>query len=1486
MLKNSKFLKGLTLVLALVLVLGAGVLVGTYVEAATKTVLFYVSDNGDNTTGEDEATAFTSIDAAIAAANKMYLEPGSQLKLLVVDRISVPTQKVDGEVLTDRTGARVPIIITSHQNVTDKEDFSEVYFTYFTEDPDLPEDSQKAVIYNDVTFKNIRLNSQAQDVFSDAGDSEGFYCVRFLYFNGEKLTLDNVELSNEDSLGKAKWNLYPGGDTATEEYLNKEINFLNGDYKSKTTVTYVTNANNPNTNYVFNVENALLNYVYVVGGNANQVTVNLKDGADIRSLYYGTGGKKSVPQGVTINYEKGSVVRGSAGSSEKAEYTFDLTQNVYGTLSSAKKLGPAGDINGDMILNFYEGCSVTGAVTLGDYGGVTGTVLTNVYGGTFNSAFALSKAEVTTTASLSNKINRLVTNVYGGTFKSKANFAPNIAETSAGEVITTLGEATFSGDVAVGGIGRIDGDLQLYINGTTFKGCLRAAYGSSSVKSGIGGDVYVKVTDMDLSVSKKYFRFAQNMGVIEGNTTIIFDTTGSSSNSINLVAADLSFGTPSMAANDALVYADGGANKSIHITSYTGGAGEKRVINNLKNCVVETFAGMRDTGTEYLENNLENVDITNYYGAVTNKALSGTFGAIVNSLKNCTVKTLYYGGSGGSAATVVGSVTNIMEGTTTTAGTCVMGAGAQGHNIDGDITNYFKDTTLGAVTYCGSTKGTVAGNINTTFIGGSQKNTFYGGNSAGGTVEGNITNIFDSVEFVKGVGAGNLKGTLKGDVSTTFTNCTTGSNINACVSADATFGGGAIKLTINGGTYTGNINANTADAKMRSVDVTINGGTFNGSIALLSNSGIEMVVEEDVRFTVTSAVFNPPTSGDKHFRIFRPYSTGSFTVKGDVVATFDTTGDPSNKIVSGFGNFEVSMGFSNCNFEGETILNVDGGSNSAIEFTGLTGAMSTKTAINNVKNCKLGAYRGGRDNASTPAGSTVNNFENVVITDFYSGASTNNTALSVIYNGTVTNNLKNVSVGGVYFGGAADTKASSMVNIVNNITDCSFGSTFYGGGDGEITGSIITNIYGAEFKGAVKASYTTPVGQEVQLNLNPTAAPIKFTGTVAAAAATEKVSLKGAEYPIHLTSAASLTLDSYDGAAQKFVQDEAWTVDQTYVTFPAGSELKNVITFNGGESVTGIGVVDGLVIRGAQGVVGSVTAPELKSASFHLADALGVRFWLDKAEIASYIEAYGSWGYSVDFMGNQIQSKTYTSVDQFAEEDLRENGAYVTFPVDLEFTSTMYGETITVALSGGVSSDYTVYSILDMGISYYETSDPEFALLMKAIYNYGAEAYNVLKNGNVDVKYASQVPAPQQYTGSASANGSAGYNFYGTGISLAEKVTLNYYLKLDDIASLANLSFAASSAKGALSAEAIRVEEVNGVAEYNVLVSLELTVPQMAETYTLTVQAGGATVASCTNSVIYSCMAYINPQGTPTIYAPVAKALLSFIEASLPISAR
>ncbi len=1483
MFKNSKILKGITLVLALVLVLGAGILVGSYVDAASKTVLFYVSDHGDNSTGEDEATAFTSIDAAIAAADKMYLEPGSQLKLLVVDRVSVPTQKVDELVLRDRNGARVPIIITSHQNVTDEEDFSEVYFTYFTDDPTLPASSQKAVFYNDITFKNIRLNAQAQDVFSSDGDSKGYYCVRRLYFNGEKITLDNVQLTNEDSLQKAKWNIYPGGDTATEEYLNKEINFLNGDYYSKSTVCYVSNGNNPNTNYEFNVENAKMNYIYVVGGNANKIDVNFKNKANIYALYYSAGATKNVPGDVTINYEKGSVLQNAWGSEDSSECNFNLIQNVYGTITSGTQMGPKGDINGDMINNFYEGCTVGGAVTFGKYGGVSGTLLTNVYGGTFNSSLTVGKSEKTTKAGMSNRINRIVTNIEGGLFKGAVTLAPNVDGNLVGNVINTIGKATFNGNVACAGCSHIENDLQFYINGATIKGDLRSVNGSSSAKRGIGGDAYVKITSLSMPTSGKMFRAYQNMGTIGGNSTFIFDTTDSASNSIDIVGGvDLSFGESSQAANDCLVYVDGGASKSVTFGgAFNGGIAVKRVINTIKNCTFKNvYNGMRDTGTEYLENNMENVTFKNTFnGSVSNNALGGNYGTIVNYLKGCTLEKAYYGAGGGAAGKIVGNVTNIFENTTTKNTLYMGGNGTNKFDITGNITNYFKDSDLAAVTYCGSANGDVLGSIKTTFIGGSQGNTFYGGNGSGGTVSGSITNVFDSVEVKKGgVAGGSKAGTVGGDISTTLTNCDLKGGITGSVSSGVTFTG-AVSLTINGGAYEGRISVCEFVAKAKSVDVEINGGTFNGcQIVVISGP---CIVEGDVTFTVTAGNFIA-ASTEPYFRVLRPKSTtaGDNMIKGDLICTFDTTASPVNEIKS-TGLFEVSMGYNK--ILGDCILTVDGGANSAIELEALGGAMCDGTAVNNVKNAKLGGFRGSRNNsAATPCENLINNFENVEIKDYYNGASISSSSLTVVYTGKVTNNLKNVIVGGTFYGGAANTKDSSIGSIENNITDCIFEKGYYGAGYGTVPGDVVNNIYGAEFKGAIYPSFSTAKGAAVQFNLIPTAAPIVINGSLKALASLEKISLKGGEQPIVLDADASVVLDEYDGAAQRFVQSVSWTAGQTYVTFPASSELSKITIFNASSDVTGNGVVDGNVIKG-DGI--AATAPALKSVSFHVGDALGVRFWADKAEVEAWIASNGSWSYSINFMGSQIQGATFTSIDQFKTEDLRgENDEYVTFLADLEITSILYGEKITVALSGGISNDYTVYQILDLGVNYYKTTKPELSTLMMAIYNYGAEAYNVLCEGNVDVKYASQVPAPQDYTGSASATGSAGYEFYATGISLDSKVTLNYYLKAAD---LSQLSFTATNSKGvALPASAISVKAVEGVAEYNAVISLKLTIPQMAEIYTLSAKIGSAEVATCTNSVTYSCMTYINPQGsTPAIYAPVAKALLAFIEASLAVAA-
>ena len=91
MFKNSKMLKGMFLALAFVLVLGAGVLLNLNANAEGNTVVYYVSDSGNNTTGKDAATAFHTFTAVTEEANKLNLAPGTELKIVVVDQVFIKT---------------------------------------------------------------------------------------------------------------------------------------------------------------------------------------------------------------------------------------------------------------------------------------------------------------------------------------------------------------------------------------------------------------------------------------------------------------------------------------------------------------------------------------------------------------------------------------------------------------------------------------------------------------------------------------------------------------------------------------------------------------------------------------------------------------------------------------------------------------------------------------------------------------------------------------------------------------------------------------------------------------------------------------------------------------------------------------------------------------------------------------------------------------------------------------------------------------------------------------------------------------------------------------------------------------------------------------------------------------------------------------------------------------------------------------------------
>ena len=109
---------------------------------------------------------------------------------------------------------------------------------------------------------------------------------------------------------------------------------------------------------------------------------------------------------------------------------------------------------------------------------------------------------------------------------------------------------------------------------------------------------------------------------------------------------------------------------------------------------------------------------------------------------------------------------------------------------------------------------------------------------------------------------------------------------------------------------------------------------------------------------------------------------------------------------------------------------------------------------------------------------------------------------------------------------------------------------------------------------------------------------------------------------------------------------------------------------------------------------------------------------------------------------------------------------------------------------------------------------------------------------------------------------------------------MNFYMKAE---TLDGLTFTAASAKGALDASRITVTPFAGNSQYNVVVTLKLDIASMSEVFTLTaLNAEGTAVATCTNSVAYGCMTYINQNNE---YTPVSKALLTYVEKAVEYAA-
>ncbi len=465
MVKNSKMLKGAIIALALILVLGGGILLKAAVDAAANTVTFYVSDSGDDTTGKDAATAFTTIGSALKKANEMKLEPGMKLRLIVADTVSIPTQYLDNQVVAkDNKGGKLPITVTSLHDDSD-ENMSTIYLTYVQANGAYESGSQRANVANDITFKDIAIKAKVHGNYvgnKNTGNKNDLYRIRYFRVVNSKVTFDNCRLTSDlgDFCdGAPTWFIYSDGMTASEAKSETAITVKNRDY-SHVTVHLVPDGTAlcPNNSLYFYGENTAFAEFYILKRTSTEKTQDLRKaevnfkGCTLGNLYLSSsGGDLEVPGGITVNAENTEILK-MAGSSNtpivRANVTYNFTgSKIHGntSLNNAELkhiafFAPKGELYGDITMNIKDSdFSVTADTTyaIGNGGKIHGNVYHNISGSTNFIRFVggdANKGAIT---------GSIYTNFEGNATVKDYFYGGNYCGGSVGSIYNTVKDATF-----------------------------------------------------------------------------------------------------------------------------------------------------------------------------------------------------------------------------------------------------------------------------------------------------------------------------------------------------------------------------------------------------------------------------------------------------------------------------------------------------------------------------------------------------------------------------------------------------------------------------------------------------------------------------------------------------------------------------------------------------------------------------------------------------------------------------------------------------------------------------------------------------------------------------------------------------------------------------------------------------------------------------------------------------------------------------------
>ncbi len=507
MFKNSKILKGLSLAFALVLVLGCAVLLSNYVDASANTVIFYVSDHGDNTSGSDEATAFTSISSAIQKANAMKLPTGSRLKLIIVDRITTTTYSPDNTVALDANGHRLPITITS-QNTTSADDYSDIYLAYLS--ASASSSYTQAAFYNDIYFKDIDITIKVHDIRVGMNPTGTFFAQRYVCFSGYDVTLDNVRIANERTgtdVGQAYvvFDYYTTNTTLNYDKVVTVKNYTDS-ARSSSVAWYLHNYRVPLVGLTVNIENSKLGNIAALAmsstattNDLRKFTLNLKEGAELTGFYVARSGHYGLSEGATFNYMEGSTVgtvySTNSSAASGAGLHADVTHNVMGGKITSKLIASSnGHTQGNITLNMTSGEIAKYYGTGGSSSGsniaqVDGTITNNVTGGKIGYFYGgggeTKTAESTTVinnitggsisyyygAGANANAGTVVNNVTGMDFGNNFYGGAGTANSTAAQIKNTLTDTTVAGSFVAGHAdGTVSGSIHNEISNCTFNG--------------------------------------------------------------------------------------------------------------------------------------------------------------------------------------------------------------------------------------------------------------------------------------------------------------------------------------------------------------------------------------------------------------------------------------------------------------------------------------------------------------------------------------------------------------------------------------------------------------------------------------------------------------------------------------------------------------------------------------------------------------------------------------------------------------------------------------------------------------------------------------------------------------------------------------------------------------------------------------------------------------------------------------------------------